>query len=110
MKFCDDTNFWFILGNLLDEVKRNQLILEQIEEPQFKEDRLNSLFVSSIHCLLNRLKMPVPMWILQKKFQLKDPYFPSGSNGVYRIFVLRESPAEFKLNNIFVGENFLDRC
>lgn len=58
--------------------------------------------------LCQELEVKVPTWAKQK-LTLEKPWFVSGVESL-KAMALVESPASFKINNIFVLENFLNRA
>jgi len=69
-----------------------------------------ALLAASVHKLANDYGLPVPEWVMDKKFRLTDePYFDCNATGNLRLLFMYKSPAEFKYRNLFVDENFLVR-
>lgn len=71
------------------------------------EVHLKCLLASSVHKLCREMKLELPAWVSRVE-PLKKPWFVSGVENL-KASALVESPASFKLNNIFVLENFLNR-
>lgn len=81
---------------------------EMIEEPfKVDDERFDALLASTVEYLCNENNMPVPKWI-DKISSLKLPWFVAGMESLKAISIV-ESPLEFKVRNIFVLSNFLDR-
>ncbi len=71
-------------------------------------EKERALLCSITFELCRELRVEVPKWALQKH-TLKEPWFVSGMESLKAMAIV-ESPATFKLNNIFVLENFLSRA
>ena len=110
-ELCQDWNiFWYALGNFLDDFKRNPLEEKISEPPEFISLEINAFLAGVAEQLSHQYQLTVPLWVYRKEYRLKEPFFPSGLKGDYRIFVLKESPVAFKARNIFVDSDVLSRC
>ena len=92
-----------------DELKKVNPNKEYFNEPNWKDLSLQdiSYVVSKIHYLFPKA---CQKWIFDKKYILKDPYFPQGiKNNKLRILLMIESPVEFKSRNIYISNNALRR-
>lgn len=109
VSFKSTSEFWLWFGNFLDSIYRTPELLNRIDEPNLNDEKLNSFFVGSLHKLMSQYGYTAPMWIFKKEYFLKKPWFVGGFKGDYNIFLLRETPTEFRARNIFVAENVLSR-
>ena len=101
---------WLALGNFLDDFKREPKI-ERLETPLRPFDLRTDAFLAGVaEHLARQYQLPLPQWAGESKYYLEKPFFPCGSTGDYRIFLLIESPVAFKSRNIFVAENVLSRA
>ena len=108
---CPDwETFWYVLCNFLDDFKRNPQYERLAKQPEFIEEKTNAFLAAAAEQLAINNALDIPQWTYNKKYRLKEPFFPSGLKGEYMIFALRESPLAFKAKNIFVSANILDRC
>jgi DNA-binding phage protein len=95
--------------NFVDEFRRTldgRLIL--LPPPKELEVPLKALLSSIVCYLCHEVEMAIPDWA-QKRFVLSEPWFPSESESL-KALMIRETPIEFRKNQIFVGENFLRRA
>ena len=71
----------------------------------------NAYYAGLVEFLSNEQGVQPPLWVYKKNFYLKNPFFPSGfKNYEYRLLTMIETPIEFKIRNIFLGENTFSRC
>lgn len=78
--------------------------------PQCLEDiREQAYCAAGVHKLCRENGIGVPAWVMDKKYILEDPYFPSATTDLLQLICLVESPPEFKMRNIFTTENALSR-
>jgi hypothetical protein len=106
--------FWIRFGNYIDDIKRmeNTKYLNSIDnEPNMEHlcDLGRATVVSTLHYYCSKKGLKPPSWIMQKKFILKKPYFSMDTRGPYRRYLLVVSPNEFKLRNMFVENNGVER-
>ena len=48
-------------------------------------------------------------WFNSFKYVLRQPYFPGNLKGNIRLVLIKESPVEFRIRNLFVSSNVLSR-
>ena len=105
-------SFWLMFGTFLDRFysERNIGMLE--EEPIWGEvpKEIQSFIASSVDYLSSIVGAITPLWAMKKSYELKAPLFPSNLKGDIRAVMLIESPIEYKVRNIYVLNNVLDRC
>jgi hypothetical protein len=105
--------FGIKIANFIDEFRRASLDrkLKMVEKPklQFKKRIHNSYFAASVEYLCLESHIPIPAWVHNKKYFLKDPFFAGGLESL-KAFLLVESPLPFRRRNIFVSENALERA
>lgn len=99
------------IGNFLDELK--YLDIEQVfeHEPDFKQlNEVDKVYIVAMsHKLLNDSSLVVPGWIKKKEYVLDEPYFFLKTEGKMKLYLLMESPIEFKMRKLFVSSNVLER-
>lgn len=63
------------------------------------------------HKLANDYKLNVPDWVHKKKYVLDEPHYDifDKNNEVLKKYLEEVTPLEFKVRNIFVKDNALDR-
>ena len=105
----DWSDFWIKFGDFLDDFKRDPDVNRLEKEPEFSDPLMSSFLAASIDHLSYINNLPVPVWTRDKKYILKDPFFPCGFKGLYKLFLLVESPPAYKIRNIFVESNVLTR-
>lgn len=93
-----------------DNHERFELIKD---EPDFYEgvDHFYYCDVAAIaHKLANDYQLPVPEWVHDNKYILQEPHYELDTkNEELRNYYREVSPYEFKIRNIFVDTNALNR-
>ena len=108
---------WYFLGNFLDnfyrcstsETERHNMIKD---EPPFADcvSQRDKAFVAGMaHKLCEDYHVKKPLWMFKDEYFLKEPYFSNDAQNELRLVLLRESPAQFRIRNIFTSANTLDR-
>lgn len=92
--------------NAVDAFRRGDLAFD--EDPRIEDEKLEALFAAIVCTLYDEKGLKPPRWATPMRF-LPEPWFVSGSPSLYAM-ALRDSPIWFRRNNIFVLDNFLDRC
>ena len=103
-------DFWLIVGNFIDNFKYYPNYSRLMDEPDYKEPIMATVLAGIVEYLANKYQMKIPSWVFKRKYHLKEPLFLGGFKNEYNIFLLRETSLEFKVRNIFVSQNFLERC
>lgn len=100
------------VGNFLDEIKTMDISHMFNEEPVFTDlDKVDVAYIVAMtHKLLNDRKLLVPSWVEKKEYCLDKPYFWIRTEGKMKLYLLMESPLEFKIRNLFVSGNVLERA
>lgn len=100
------------VGNFLDEIKTMDISHMFNEEPVFNDlDKVDVAYIVAMtHKLLNDRKLLVPSWIEKREYCLDKPYFWIKTEGKMKLYLLMESPLEFKIRNLFVSSNVLERA
>jgi hypothetical protein len=103
-----DPEYWQIhFANFLDDFRR-QKNLRAIAEPLELNDRkLDALLASTAEALCDEVGVEPPSW-LSNVPECEQPYFVGEIERLKAISIV-ESPLRFRIRNIFVLENFLDR-
>ena len=107
---ADWTTFWYHLSNFLDDFKRNPSPSILQEYPENIDNKIDVFIAATAEQLAINYGLEIPKWVYNKRYFLKEPFFPSGLNGDYRFFALIESPLAFSARQIFVTKNVLDRA
>ncbi len=106
----DGRESWRIhLFNMVDEFRRTQdprLFL--LPPPRTLDQRLRSLLAAVVRQLCIESDIEAPAWARNPHF-LPDPWFVSDIDAL-KASALLESPLAFRMSNIFVQSNFLDRA
>lgn len=99
------------VGNFLDQIKNQDIELLFSDEPSFIGlEKVDIVYlVAMIHKLLNDRNLDVPEWINKDEYCLEKPYFWIQTEGKMKLYLLMESPLEFKVRNLFVSSNVLER-
>lgn len=105
--------FGIKIANFVDEFRRasHDQKLKMVEKPElhFKKRIHNSYFAASVEYLCLESHIPIPGWVHNKKYFLKEPFFAGGLESL-KAFLLVESPLPFRRRNIFVSGNALARA
>lgn len=95
-----------VLAQFIDDFSSSK-DLQAISKKVLGKDKVSQLFIAAAHQLTINLKLKTPKW-MQSNIILKDPYFVSQFEE-FKLLTLRDSPYAFRIRNIFVTANFLDR-
>ncbi len=105
-------SFGISIANFVDEFRRatDDQKIKMVKTPGmvFKKNIHNAYFAASVEYLCLGNHIPIPEWVHQKKYFLKNPFFAGGLESL-KAFLLVESPLSFRRRNIFVSENVLVR-
>jgi hypothetical protein len=113
VKVRDDYSYG--LKNFLDEFRSNPRIELLQEEPQLldpilQDDGLADAYVASAAAYLCQLHgFPQPDWVNAKQRIKKIPWFAAKTPNLKAILI-QESPAAFRVRNLFVSANALHRA
>ncbi len=97
------------LFNFVDEFRRTmdtRLVI--LPPPKSGDPRIIAMLASSTRFLCDEIGTATPQWAIRRCF-LSTPWFVSGMNSL-KASALLESPLVYRMNNIFVHENFLLRA
>lgn len=79
-------------------------------EPVLMDDGLADAYLASaVAWMCHQQGLAAPRWAWEDKRQLQQPHFAAKSHGL-RMILLQESPAEFRVRNIFVSANAVSRA
>lgn len=106
----DGFDSWKIhLFQFVDDFRRSDNPYELVvRKPDSSFQRIEALAASTVQRLCGECNLVPPPWIYEVK-ALSLPWFVSGVENL-KAMALLESPAAFKLRNLFVLENFLARA
>lgn len=103
------------LANFLDRFNWNPGNEMLVEEPALLAAKLNdgrladADLASTAADLCQKRGLKSPTWVNQPSRVLEKPWFPARSHNL-RMILLQESPAAFRLRNLFVSTNALHRA
>ena len=105
------THYQLIINSFIDDFRRvdaesqRQLVADPIEEP----GNLEGLIAATVSALCREADITAPDWV--QDIYSPSPFFafPARSFAL-RIRLMLESPAPFKIRNVFVPENYLSRA
>jgi len=105
----DGEGSWKIhLMDFVDEFRRSLDTRLILLPPSSKlSQKVQALIRSTVYFLSKEVGITPPPWST-KPMRLEKPWFVSESESLKPMMIL-ESPLPFRQNNIFVGENFLER-
>jgi hypothetical protein len=108
-------DFFLHLGNFLDEfyIASSEIKVKMLQkEPEnMKHAEFVPYLAATSHKLANDYDLDPPSWAFQKRCYLpgNKPYFGGNAIGKLRLFLMFESPTEFKHRNLFVSKNAISR-
>ena len=106
--------FGFALKDFLDGFYASPDAADLTEAPPLLANatpggpRLDAYLAAVAEHLSREMRWPVPDWTLEPSRFLETPWFGMQSHGG-RMILLEESPAAFRVRNIFVSANALSR-
>jgi len=104
------SRFWIVLGDFLDSFRNDPEGFDESDCIMLSDTQMASFLSAVVETLVMDYSFSVPIWLLEDRFFLIDPFFPSKAKGDFRIFALVESPPAFKRRNVYVLANVLSRC
>ena len=110
----DGRDFTFAWAMFLDGfyVAESEKKLEMVRESADRlslDDNSLAFIASSVHKLTREAGLEIPAWVYESKYFLRNPYFVGNPPDLLKIVYLAESPAEFKMRNVFSSANCLSR-
>ena len=108
-------DFSYAIKNFLDRFKTNPDPMLLREEPELLSPSLidggyaDAFVASTVGYLCQVHGFPAPSWINQKSRLMPRPWFAAKSPNMKAI-LLQESPAAFRVRNLFVSANALSRA
>jgi len=108
---------WVAFGDFLDDWRRSDsedrlgLVAQPLEEATTPEEqRWATLFAGAIEELCLTENLPVPGWIMESRYYLQEPWYPTARKEALRRFMEETTPQAFKLRKVFVGDRALLRA
>jgi hypothetical protein len=111
----DTQSFGYAIRDFLDRFRESpsyNLIAEEPEllEPQLKDNgRADAFLASTAAYLAQEHRLPLPPWATGTSRALEKPWFAAKTHNL-RMILLQESPAAFRVRNLFVSANALSRA
>jgi hypothetical protein len=108
-------DFSFALRNFLDRFYSKPSVQTLLDEPELMADRLedgglaDAYVASAAAWLCQVYDLEAPVWIDHKSRIMKRPWFAAKTPNLKAI-LLQESPAAFRVRNLFVSANALSRA
>lgn len=108
-------DFDYALANFLDRFYRMPCLAMLQDEPELlapllKDEGLADAYVASAAAqLCQKHGLAFPSWVDEKSRIMKTPWFAAKSPNLKAI-LLQESPAAFRVRNLFVSANALSRA
>ena len=101
---------WNEVIRFVDDFRRNPNLEKIQKPPTYSNNVAQAFYAGVVEELTKEQNMNTPMWVFSPKYYLQNPVFLGGLKGIYRIFIMLETPLSFKARNIFIGANTFDRC
>lgn len=108
-------DFHYALANFLDRFKKDPNSEMLSEEPPIlrgllKDNGLADAYAAAAAAHLCQLHgMAFPFWVDKKSRRMESPWFAARTHNL-RMILLQESPAAFRVRNLFVSANALSRA
>ena len=110
-----EEDFGYTLRDFLDRFRERPDVSLLKDEPALLEPFLrdgghaDAFLAATAAWLANKHRLRVPDWAKGSSRALDEPRFAARSHNL-RMVLLQESPAEFRLRNLFVSANALSRA
>lgn len=107
-----EIEFSTMLNLFLDSFYRMPNLYAYLEEPSWKESMdLNhrSLLVTVVHHIANKKKLPIPSWILKRKYILKEPFYLCRVGSKLHAYTTLNAIPEGVMRNVFVTKDIVSR-
>jgi len=108
---------WVALGDFLDDWRRSdpedrlELVAQPLEEVTTPdEQRWATLFAGAIEELCLAEGFAVPGWIMEARYYLQEPWYPTARKEALRRFMEETTPRAFKQRKVFIGDRALLRA
>ncbi len=114
-EITDTESFGYAIRDFLDrfrEAPSYGLIAEETEllEPCLEDGgRADAFLASTAAYLAQKHQLSVPRWAIGTSRALEKPWFAAKTHNL-RMILLQESPAAFRVRNLFVSANALHRA
>ncbi len=111
----DQTSFGYKVREFLDRFRENPSYDLLAMEPARLKDVLNdngyadAFLAATTAFLAQKHQFPTPKWATGNSRALAEPHFAAKSHNL-RMILLQESPAAFRVRNLFVSANALSRA
>ena len=108
-----DSRIYF--NSWLDDVQLRKLYITSPDflekEPEWKNipKERRAFYAGVSHYLAKKCGLAIPEWTYNNQYFLQEPYFSRNAKGKLQLVLLAESPNEFRVRNIFISANSLDR-
>lgn len=111
----DTESFGYRIRDFLDRFRDSPSFDLIAEEPRLLKDILNdegradAFLASTAAYLAQKHNFPIPAWARGTSRALARPWFAAKTHNL-RMILLQESPAAFRVRNLFVSANALHRA
>ena len=105
---------WLAVGQFVDDWRRSELdrrpdlCREPLPTVDGEATRWAALLAASVEWLCAQDRLPFPVWTSRPEYRLPEPWFLYPGWRL-RAWQLVETPAPFKMRNIFGGDRILSR-
>ena len=111
----DKNSFGYKVRDFLDRFRENPSYELLADEPARLSDILgddgyaDAFLAATAAFLAQKHQLPIPPWAAGTSRALAEPHFAAKSHNL-RMVLLQESPAAFRVRNLFVSANALSRA
>jgi hypothetical protein len=108
---------WVAFGDFLDDWRRSEpgdrleLVMRPLAETTTPEEQQwATLFAGTIEELCLTENLPVPAWIMESRYYLQEPWYPTARKEALRRFMEETTPRAFTSRKVFIGDRALLRA
>ena len=108
---------WVALGDFLDDWYRSdpadrlELVTRPLEEASTDYERnFATLFAGVIEELCRMEGFAPPSWIMEPRYYLEEPWYPTARKEAFRRFLEETTPPPLKVRKVFIGDRALLRA
>jgi hypothetical protein len=107
---------WVAFGDFLDDWRRSEsedlldLVTQPLEKaPSPEEQHWAVFFAAAIEQLCTSEGFSVPTWIMEPRYYLQDPWYPTARKEKMRHFMEETTSEIFKQRKVFAGDRVMLR-
>src|SRR5258708_10992438 len=110
----DPEEFSFAFRNFMDDFDARPEVASLLARPAGPDRTRNAYLAATGDYLCNKFDLPKPEWLWiggdDDESLIADPPYFASSHWKTRVWLLADSPQEFRQRNIFIGADALSRA